>query len=134
MPARDNEIETQLKKSGQVTLDATGSGTLTFSTDSANQRWEIEEVVVKTNQSATATLVPFITLALNSTDITTLSDGNNRGQSWNGNQETFTGTEHVGPCDFFSVIFSPPTGTNGSAMAGVVASAVLTGSKFTRRG
>ncbi len=133
MPARDGEIEGLLKKSGQVTLDSGGNGVLIFSTDHANQRWEIEEVVVKTNQSATATVVPFVTLALNSSDISTMSDGNNRGQTWNGNQETFTGTEDVGPCDNFSVIFSPPTGTSGASMAGVVASAVLTGTKYTRR-
>lgn len=133
MGARPGEIETQLKKSGQVTLDANGRGVLTFDPDNARQRWEIEQVVVKTNQSSTATTVPFVQLALNTVDPTTLSDGNMRGQSWNGNQETFTGTEHVGPCDFFSVMFVPPTGVSGASLAGVICSAVVTGSKFTRR-
>lgn len=133
MPARTGEVEAQLKKSGQVTLNSQGQGVLTFDPDNARQRWEITEIVVKTNQSATATTVPFVQLALNTVNITTMSDGNMRGRTWNGNQETFTGLEHVGPCDFFSVIFMPPVGASGAALAGVICSVVLTGSKFTRR-
>jgi len=133
VPARDGEVESLLKKSGQVTLDSGGHGVLTFDPDNAHQRWEIEQIVVKTNQSATASTVPFVQLAINTTDVTTMSDGNMRGRSWNGNQETFTGTENIGPCDYFSVIFMPAPGSNGAALAGVIASAVVTGSKYTRR-
>lgn len=133
MTARDGEIEGLLKKSGQITLDANGNGVLIFDPDHANQRWEITQVVVKTNQNANASVVPFVQLALNTTDVTTMSDGNARGRSWNGNTETFTGTEHVGPCDFFSVIFMAPPGQSGASLSGVIGSAVVTGTKYTRR-
>lgn len=133
MTAAPGEIESQLKKSGQVTLNAAGQGVLIFDPDNARQRWEITQVVVKTNQNSTATTVPFVQLALNTVDAGSMSDGNMRGQSWNGNQETFTGLENVGPCDFFTVIFTPPTGVAGAPLAGVICSAVVTGSKFTRR-
>lgn len=133
MAARPGEIESQLKKSGQVTLDANGRGILIFDPDNARQRWEVTEVVVKTNQNAAATTVPFVQLALNTVDVTTMSDGNARGRSWNGNQETFTGMEDVGPCDSFAVIFMPPVGVSGTLITGVICSAVVTGTKFTRR-
>lgn len=127
------ELEGQLRKSGSVTLDASGNGVVIFDPDNAWQRWVITEVVVSTNQSSTATLVPLVTLALNTVAQSTMSAGNARGQSWNGNQETFTGQQPVGPCDFFSVIFSAPQGQSGTGLAGVICSAVLTGSKYTRR-
>lgn len=128
------EIQSQLKKSGQVTLDAAGNGVLTFDPDNARQRWVVNEVTVTTNQSATTTIVPWVTLALNSVALSTMSQGNQRGASWNGNQESFQGSEDVGPADFFTVIFAPPAGTSGSSLAGVVCSAVVKGSKYTRRG
>ena len=59
--------------------------------DNARQRWEVTSVVVSTNQAANATVVPVATVALNTSDISVLSAGNNRGQSWSGNQDTFTG-------------------------------------------
>jgi hypothetical protein len=133
-PQGYQEVQAQLKKSGQVTLDANGNGVLTFDTDNARQRWEITQVVVSTNQAATATTVPLVTLALNTSVLTHMSAGNARGASWNGNQETFTGVEDVGPCDFFAVMFSPPQGQSGTPLSGVIASAVITGSKYTRRG
>lgn len=131
MPA---ELQSQLKKSGQVKLDSTGRGTLLFYPDHANQRWEVDSVVVSTNQAATATTVPVASLALNTVDATTASPGNAQGSTWNGNQETFSGTILVGECDFLAVLFTPPAGTNGSALSGVIGSAVLTGTKYTRRG
>jgi hypothetical protein len=127
------EIQGQLQKAGQVTLDANGNGVLIFDPDNAWQRWEISEVVVSTNQAATATVVPLVSLALNTVAQSTMSLGNLRGQSWNGNQETFTGKQNVGPADYFSVIFSPPQGQSGTPLAGVICRAVITGSKFTRR-
>lgn len=133
MAAQPGEVVSLLKKSGQVTLDAGGNGVLSFDPDNARQRWEITQVVVKTNQAATASLVPFVQLALNTTNISTMSDGNMRGRSWNGNQETFSGLEDVGPCDYFSVIFMPPAGQSGAPLAGVICSAVVTGTKYTRR-
>jgi hypothetical protein len=133
VPARPGEIAGRLTKSGQVTLNSAGIGVLTFDPDNAHQRWEIEQVVVKTNQAATAANVPFVQLAVNTTDPTTMSDGNMRGRSWNGNSETFTGTEHIGPADYFSVMFMPAAGASGAPLAGVIASAVITGTKYTRR-
>ena len=132
-PDNWTEVQAQLKMSGQVKLDASGQGTLFFTPPSAHQRWNVTGVVVSTNQAATATTVPIATVALNSNDITTMSAGNNRGQSWSGNQDTFTGDIDVGPCDNLTVIFCPPTGQSGTPIAGVIASAVVTGLKFTRR-
>lgn len=127
------EVSAQLYKSGQVTLDSTGNGVLTFDPDNARQRWEVTGIVVKTSQAATATVVPVATAALNTTTFAALSDGNNRGQSWSGNQDSFVGKIDVGPCDFLTVAFSPPPGQSGASMSGVIASAVITGQKFTRR-
>lgn len=128
------EIPALLKKSGQVTLDANGNGVINFDPDHANQRWEITKIVISTNQASTATLVPQVTLGINTNDLTTLSAGNQRGQTWNGNQDTFTGQIDLGPCDFLSIIFASPAGQAGGALSGVIASAVVTGMKFTRRG
>lgn len=130
------EIQAQLKKSGQVTLDTNGNGVLTWDPDNARQRWEVTGITVTTNQPATATVVPVATVALNTADITTLSAGNQRGASWSGNQDAFTGQVDVGPADFLAVAFSPPPGSTAGQIAGlsgVIASAVVTGTKFTRR-
>lgn len=132
-PAHWVEQQLQLKKSGQVKLDANGNGTLYFTPDNARQRWVVTSVVVSTNQAATVTLTPVATLALNSNDIGSMSAGNQRGASWSGNQDTFTGNLDVGPCDNLSVIFSPPSGQSPASLVGVIASAVVTGVKFTRR-
>lgn len=128
------EIQSQLKKSGQVTLNAAGNAVLQFYPDHANQRWEVDSVVVATNQAATATTVPYVSLALNTVDAATASAGNAQGSTWNGNSETFTGKILVGECDFLAVLFTPPTGSSGTPLSGVIGSAVVTGTKFTRRG
>lgn len=136
MGARPGEVEGLLKKSGQVTLNSSGNGVLTFDPDNGNQRWEVESVVVSTNQAATATTVPVATAAINTQTFATLSAGNQRGSTWSGNQDTFTGLMHIGPGDFLTVMFSPPPGATGTQIAtlsGVIASCVVTGSKFTRR-
>lgn len=127
------ETQSQLKKSGNVTLNASGQGTIYFTTDSARQRWVVNSVVVKTNQAFSAGTVPTVTLALNSNDITTMSDGNNLGQSWSGNQDTYTGETDVGPADNFCVLFSPPSGMAGTSLNGVICTAVVTGVKYSRR-
>jgi hypothetical protein len=127
------EVQGLLTKSGQVTLDSTGNGVLTFDPDNASQRWEITSVTVATNQTSLATTVPVATLAVNTVSMKTMSAGNQRGASWSGNSDTFMGKIDVGPADFFAVLFSPPQGAAGAPMAGVIASAVVTGSKFTRR-
>ena len=72
-------------------------------------------------------------MALNTSDITVLAPGNNRGQSWSGNQDTFTGKTDVGPCDYLAIGFSPAPGQSGAVMSGVIAQAVVTGTYYVRR-
>lgn len=127
------ETESQLKRSGSVALDANGNGVLTFDPSSARQRWLVESIVVTTNQAATATVVPIATAALNSVSLSTMSTGNQRGTTWSGNQDTFSGEIEVSSCDFLSVIFAPPPGKSGAAISGVICSAIVTGSIYTRR-
>lgn len=127
------ETDAPLKKSSQVTLDASGNGVLEFHPDNANQRWLVTRIVVKTNQDSTATTVPVARAALNTSDASAMSDGNNFGETWSGNQDTFEGEMHVSPCDFMGVVFYPPAGSAGSALSGVIGSAVVTGRKYTRR-
>ena len=132
-PDHWTETESQLKKNQSVTLNASGLGTIIFEPDNARQRWVISSVVVATNQSAAATVVPVATLAINTTSFATMSQGNQRGASWSGNQDTFAGSLELGATDFLTVLFTPPPGTSGSTLSGVIASAIVTGSKFTRR-
>jgi hypothetical protein len=130
-----NEIPGDLKKSKQVTLDATGNGVIIFDPDHANQRWEITKIVVKTNQAANAVLIPNVVPAVNTTALSTMSDGNQRGSAtWSGNNDMFTGLIDLGPCDFLAIIFYPPVGQNGAGLSGVIGSAVVTGTKYTKRG
>lgn len=132
-PSHWIETEAQLKKNGTVTLNAQGRGTISFDPDSARQRWVVRSVIVKTNQAFSAGTVPTVTLALNSNDLTTMSDGNQKGQTWSGNQDTYTGEIDVSPADFLSVIFAPPTGMSGTSLSGVICSAVIEGTKYNRR-
>lgn len=130
------EVYSQLKKSGQVTLDVNGNGVLYFTPDSARQRWEVSSVVVTTNQAANANVVPVAQVALNTADLGTMSQGNNRGASFSGNQDTFQGNIDVGPMDYLTILFNAPAGSTAAQIAqltGVVASAVVLGSKYTRR-
>lgn len=135
-PDHWTETQSQLKQSGQVTLDANGNGVLYFTPDSARQRWEVTSVVVTTNQPANAVVVPQAQIAINTADLITMSQGNNRGASWSGNQDTFQGLVEVGPVDYLTILFNPPPGSTGAQiaqLAGVMASVIVTGSKFTRR-
>lgn len=127
------ETEQQLKQTGQVKLDANGNGVLIFDPSSARQRWLVTGIVVTTNQSAAATVTPIVTAALNSVALNTMSSGNQRGSTWSGNQDTFTGEIEVGSCDFLSIIFAPPPGQSGTPLAGVICSAIVTGTTYTRR-
>ena len=122
-----------LRKTGQVKLDANGNGVLTFDPDNARQRWEVTSVVVTTDQAATATTIPVVTLAINTTALSTMSAGNQHGATWSGNQDTFQGNLPVGPCDYLSILFSPAPGASGTPLAGVIAAAVVGGTKYTRR-
>jgi hypothetical protein len=135
-PQKWAETQVQLKRSGQVTLNAAGQGVLIFTPNSARTRWLVTTVVVSTNQPAAATVVPVATLAVNTVSLSTMSPGNSQGASWSGNQDVFSGEWDVGACDFVSVLFSPPPGSTGAQiaqLAGVIASAVVSGQAFTRR-
>lgn len=105
------EIEGQLHRAGQVTLDSSGNGVLTFDPSSARERWEVRSVVVTTNQAATATVVPVATVGKNTVVASQLSQGNNRGQSWAGNQDVFDGLVDISPADYLSVLFTAAPGT-----------------------
>lgn len=135
-PAAWTETEQQLKRSGNVVLDSSGLGVLHFTPASARTRWVITSVSVKTDQPANAAVVPVARLALNTDTYSTLSDGNDMGASWSGNQDVFGGEWDIGPCDYMTVLFYPPPGSTPvqvSVLAGVNAKAVVTGSSFVRR-
>jgi hypothetical protein len=113
----------QLKTSQSITLNAAGNGV-------------ISSVVTSTNQNSAAVVVPYATLALNTTDLSTMSQGNQRGTTYSGQQNTFSGALDVGPCDFMSVLFYPPPGSTAgqiAALAGIIATVVITGTRYTRR-
>lgn len=136
MAGQVSETETLLARSGQVILDSSGNGTLIFDPASARTRWVVKSVVVSTNQAANATVIPVATVARNTVQAAVLSQGNNQGQSWSGNQDTFAGSIDIGPCDFLSVLFSPPPGATGAQIAllsGVTGFATVTGTAYTRR-
>jgi hypothetical protein len=135
-PAAWTETEQQLKQSNQIVLDVNGLGVLHFAPTSARMRWVISSVSVKTDQEANATVVPLARLALNTDTLSTMSDGNDMGASWSGNQDVFSGEWDVGPCDYMAVLFYPPPGSSPAQiamLAGVNAKAVVTGSSFVRR-
>lgn len=130
------EVTGLLKYAGSVKLDSSGNGVLTFDPSSARERWEITSIVVSTNQAANATVVPVATVGKNTAIVSNLSQSNNHGQSWSGNQDVFAGQIDIGPADFLSVLFSPPPGatnTQISALVGVICYATVTGQRFTRR-
>ncbi len=130
------EAEGQLIQAGQVTLDSSGNGVLTFAPANARQRWVVQSVVVRTNQAVTATVIPVATVAKNTTIASQLSQANSRGQSWSGNQDVFTGQVDISPADYLSVLFTPPPGATAgqiATLAGVIAYATVTGTKYTRR-
>jgi hypothetical protein len=130
------EVSGQLRYAAQVKLDTTGNGVMTFDPASARERWEVASVVVSTNQAANATVVPVATVGKNTLIASQLSQGNNRGQSWSGNQDVFAGLIDISPADYLSVIFSPPPGatnTQIAALSGVICYATVTGTRYVRR-
>ncbi len=130
------ETEGQLLQAGQVTLDSSGNGVLTFEPANARQRWVVQSVVVRTSQAVTATVIPVATVAKNTMIVSYLSQANSRGQSWSGNQDVFTGQVDISPADYLSVLFTPPPGATAgqiATLAGVIAYATVTGTKYTRR-
>jgi hypothetical protein len=132
-PDHWSESQSQLKKSGTVVLNSAGQGTIYFDPDSARQRWVVSNIVVTTNQAFNAGTVPTVNVALNAVDVTTMSDGNRKGATWSGNQDTWSGAIDVGPCDFLSILFGPPVGQAGTSLVGVICKAAITGVKYNRR-
>jgi len=133
MAAAVSETESQLHQAGEVTLNAAGQGVLTFDPSNARQRWVVSSVVVSTDQAADATVVPVATVAKNTAIVSNLSQGNARGSSWSGNQDVFAGEIDISAADYLSILFAPAAGQSGSALAGVIAYATITGTIYTRR-
>jgi hypothetical protein len=127
------EVSGPLRKSGTVKLDANGKGVIMFTPSNANQRWVISTVITTTDQSATASLIPYVTGAVNSYDIAAMSPANQFGTSWDGNNDSFSGDIDVSPGDTFCVLYYPPPGQSGSSLSGVHATAVIQGTYYTRR-
>lgn len=130
------EVSALLRTSGNATIGADGSAVIDFNTDNAWQRWEVEHVHVETNQSATATTVPYASVALNSPVFATMSRGNVKGTSFSGNSDEFQGKVDVTSGDTFDVVFFPPPGSTPAQIAslvGVICSCTITGTKYTRR-
>lgn len=117
------ETSGELHRGGSVTLNAAGAGSVMLMPDNAHQRWEITSVVVSTNQAATATPVPVAEIFVNGTQ----SRMNSRGATWSGNQDSFDGLVRVGPCDYLTIQFT-------AGISGVIASVVIVGTYYTRRG
>ncbi len=136
-PAHWTETASQLRVSGNCILDSSGNGAITFSPDNANQRWVVTSVLNATNQPQVSLVIPYCTLALNTINISQLSQGNQRGSTYNGQQNSFSGSMDIGPCDFVSALFYPPPGSTAAQIAvlvGVEANVVVIGTKYTRRG
>ena len=121
MAAQPGDLIAILKKSQSVTLDGNGNGTLYFDPDNANQRWEVTGVVISTNQGL-VTPYPLCSLFVGPET----SQANLQGQSASGNQDQFTGCTDVGAADELVVVWQ-------GGVAGTVASAQVSGTKYTRR-
>ena len=89
-------------------------------------------VVVTTNQSSLAGGPGDDPSAINTISLSTMSPGNQRGTTWSGNNDTFRGQIDMG-----AARFPPPYCTHrrksGTPLAGVIATAVVTGAKYTRK-
>lgn len=136
MQVPGNWVETvsMLRKSGSVVLAADGTGVITLDPENANQRWEVTNVIVSTNQPGTATTIPMVTIALDTVTVATLASYNQEGSTWSGNQDQWSGgTIDVGPCNYLSICFAPVPGASGTPLAGVLAQARIRGTKYTRR-
>lgn len=103
-------------RSGTCTLDATGSGTIIFEVQHANQRWKIYSVVISTNQAQTTAPYPQATVYAGGI----AQPGLSQGASWLGNQVTLTGEVMMDPGIDLTVGFS-------GGVPGTVATAVIDG-------
>lgn len=103
-------------RSGSVTLDATGAGTVTFSVDNTNQRWIIDWVTVQTNQAPAATPVPRVISYQNQVG----APAGFRGGSNSGNLDSAQGRVILYPDDILYFVWS-------GGIPGSVATAVIAG-------
>ncbi len=136
-PAHWRELSAQFRTSVVATLDSTGSAVAFFESGSANQRLVMRAISVNTNQVATATVIPWVTVALNTTSLSTMSQSNQCGTTNYGLINTFRGNLDVGQCDYLAVLFYPPPGSSAGSIAllnGVKVTAVAFGTKYTRVG
>lgn len=122
MTAAAGETAGNLRAGGSVVLDGTGKGTISVNPQNARQRWEVDSVVVKTNQAQTATPVPVAEVFINSV----LSPAGSQGATWSGSQDTFSGVGDVGPCDVLNIVFT-------GGIPGITAYANVSGTRYTRR-
>jgi hypothetical protein len=117
------ETSGELHRGGSVTLDASGGGTISLVTDNAWQRWEIDQVIISTNQAATAIPVPTAEVFVNSV----MSRVNSKGATSSGNQDIRNGMVRVGRCDVLNIVFA-------GGIPGTVGSVVIEGKYFRRSG
>lgn len=116
--------------SGVAVIDANGCGTICF-TPADGEHLTVTRVRVRTNQDENATVVPLATIVKNTTDVAALWGNLSFGASRTGNDDTWTGITEIGPGEILSVMFYPPSvqPDEASVLAGVIASAKITGTK-----
>lgn len=115
-----DETESLLSKSGTVTLDGSGNGTIDFSVDHAWQRWEIDSINVKTSQASTQT--PYPTAEVFAGPIAAAFS---EGASWTGNQDTFSGRVDLDAGTDLHIVWT-------GGVPGSIATARLHGKKYSR--
>jgi hypothetical protein len=144
---RMNEITGQLRLSGQAAVNS-GVAVIRFDPGSGRERWEVRSVVASTNQAASATSIPKVAVMLGASQFVPVSQAGNRGHSWDGNMVTLACNVNVGPADWLGIVFTSPdpyetTGVYldmytdaypGTLADGTICYAVITGTRYTRRG
>ena len=111
----------QRRQRQAVTLDATGSGTVEFDVHSSNHKWNIDSVILATNQAQTTAPYPTATTYLTGQQV-----GVSEGASWLGNQDTMSGNAEITSADTFTVAFT-------GGVTGSVATAIVEGEYFIWR-
>lgn len=114
------EVEAYLNKSGNVKLDGNGNGTVDLDVDNAWQRWEIDQIVVSTNQGSTQT--PYPTAEVFAGPIAPVYS---QGATWTGNQDTFRGRVDLDSGSELHVVWS-------GGIPGTVGTVRVHGKKYTR--
>jgi hypothetical protein len=102
-----------VQRSGSVTLNASGAGTIVFEVFTANSKFEIDTVVVKA-AGAAPQLFPQVTLYNGLNQV----DAKSAGGSWFGGQVTFRGHMKMDNADDLTVGFA--SGTSGTKLTAVI--------------